>query len=367
MQSILVTISKIAYNYSIVEMRVGDFVKLIQNDNYKVALEVTGCDGMEYPFYASKIVECNNLELLHSILTCAIPSQFLSPWHHEKRTQEFISKVSMVETNLTAMDGYLIKSPETEYLDSSEKSVNAYYLGLIFTKLFSMKEFDTDYFLHTSLFEQVYGKEAITCIGRKKPAFVGYNKANQVWSIWESTGKRDHAPKALDDAYNQVLAIKSINGQNPSYSMACMTYFDTKHGELQGILRNASVGKKANIEFDKEQFFNLYYRHICEIFDESLRRKPFDSVIDYIDGYLEIELELFGLNIDGSAKDDYLRRRRVKLGVPKDILAYFQYNNGRFSGLDTLTPIVESLKVNASDIHDQNFFMGKDGIYLRII
>ena len=112
----------------------------------------------------------------------------------------------------------------------------------------------------------------MTCNGRKKPSFIGYQKDTQEWSIWESTGKRDHAPKALDDAYNQVLAIKTINEQSPTLAMACMTYFDTKHGELQGILRNASVGKKADITFDRERFFDLYYRHICEIFDVSLRR-----------------------------------------------------------------------------------------------
>ena len=241
----------------------GERLKLTQNCNYKIALEVTGCNGIEWPFYASQIVECNHLELLHSILTCGMPSQFISPWHHEKRTQEFISKISMFETNLVSNDGYLVKSPETEFLDASEKSVNAYYLGLIFTKLFSMKEFDTDYFLHSSLFEQVYGPESISCNGRKKPSFIGYSKKTKQWSIWESTGKRDHAPKALDDAFNQVLAIKEVNGELPNYAIACMTYFDTKHGELQGIIRNASSGKKANIQFDKEQFFNLYYRHIC--------------------------------------------------------------------------------------------------------
>ena len=342
-------------------------MKLTQNDTYKVALEITGCNGMEWPFFSSKIVECNNLELLHSILTCGMPNQFLSPWHHEKRTQEFISKISMVETSLTVNDGYLIKSPATEYLDASEKSVNSYYLGLIFTKLFSMKEFDVDYFLHTTIFEQVYGSDALTCNGRKKPSFIGYQKDTQEWSIWESTGKRDHAPKALDDAYNQVLAIKTINEQSPTLAMACMTYFDTKHGELQGILRNASVGKKADITFDREQFFNLYYRHICEIFDESLRRKPFDSVIDYIEGYLEIELELFGLNVEGSDKDDYLRKRRIKLGVPKDILGYFQYNHGRNIENNRLSTIVDSLKFASHDIQDENFFMGRDGIYFRIL
>jgi len=144
-----------------------------------------------------------------------------------------------------------------------------------------------------------------------------------------------------------------------------MTYFDTKHGELQGILRNAAVGKKANITFDQEQFLKLYYRHICEIFDESLRRKPFDSVIDYIEGYLEIELELFGLNIENSDKDEYLRKRRIKLGVPKDILGFFQYNHGAQS--NTISSIVDSLKPVSEYPQEDNFFMGRDGIYFRII
>lgn len=342
-------------------------MKLTQNETYKIALEITGCNGMEWPFYSSKIVECSNLELLHSILTCGMPSQFLSPWHHEKRSQEFISKISMFETNLNVNDGYLVKSPATEYLDASEKSVNSYYLGLIFTKLFSMKEFNIDYFLHTTIFEQIYGKDSLSCSGRKKPAFIGYQKDTAEWSIWESTGKRDHAPKALDDAYNQVLAIKTVNDLSPSLAIACMTYFDTKHGELQGIIRNASSGKKANIVFDKEQYFKLYYRHICELFDESLRRKPFDSVIDYIEGYLEIELELFGLNIENTNKDEYLRKRRIKLGVPKDILGYFQYNRGRYSENATITSIVESLQIAPCEMQDDNFFMGRDGIYFRII
>ncbi len=342
-------------------------LKLTQNHTYKVAVEITGCNGMEWPFYSSQIVECTNLELLHAILTCGMPHQFISPWHHEKRTQEFISKISMVETNLEEYDGYLIKSPTTEFLDASEKSVNSYYLGLVFTKLFSMKEFDIDYFLHTTLFEQVYGKDAITCNGRKKPSFVGYKKDTQEWSIWESTGRRDQAPKALDDAYNQVLAIKTVNDTAPSLAMACMTYFDTKHGELQGILRNASVGKKANVAFDREQFLTLYYRHICEIFDESLRRKPFDSVIDYIEGYLEIELELFGLNIESDDKDEYTRKRRVKLGIPKDILGFFQYNHGHAAQGSTISTIVDSLIIAPPDMQDTNFFMGRDGIYFRIV
>ena len=91
-----------------------------------------------------------------------------------------------------------------------------------------------------------------------------------------------------------------------------------------------------------------------------------DSVIDYIDGYLEIELELFGLDIEGTDKDEYLRKRRIKLGVPKDILGYFQYNKGRYEDGASITSIVEAMQVNTS-FQDKHFFMGRDGIYFRII
>ena len=113
----------------------------------------------------------------------------------------------------------------------------------------------------------------------------------------------------------------------------------------------ASAGKKANIIFDKEHYLTLYYRHICEIFDESLRRKPFDSVIDYIDGYLEIELELFGLDIDNSMENNYTLRRRIKLGVPKDILGFFKYSGFLIDNLKNL------LNLNIIKLHLQQQIM----------
>jgi hypothetical protein len=81
---------------------------------------------------------------------------------------------------------------------------------------------------------------------------------------------------------------------------------------------------------------------------------------------LEIELELFGLDIEGTDKDEYLRKRRIKLGVPKDILGYFQYNKGRYEDDASITSIVEAMQVNTS-FQDKHFFMGRDGIYFRII
>ena len=54
-------------------------MKLTQDNCYKLALEITGCNGMEWPFFSSKILEFNNLELLHALVTCATPSQHLAP------------------------------------------------------------------------------------------------------------------------------------------------------------------------------------------------------------------------------------------------------------------------------------------------
>ncbi len=117
-----------------------------------------------------------------------------------------------------------------------------------------MKEFQTDYFLNTTLFEQVYGKESFICNGRKKPSFVGLTQADEKWSIWEPTGKRDHAPKALSDAFNQVLGIKSINGQAPAFAMASMTYFDTKHNELKEFSAMHRKVKKPMSTLTKNSF-----------------------------------------------------------------------------------------------------------------
>lgn len=111
----------------------------------------------------------------------------------------------------------------------------------------------------------------------------------------------------------------------------------------------------------------LYYRHICELFDESLRRRPFDSVIDYIDGYLEIELELFGLNIDEDETDEYAKKRRVKLGVPKKILEYFQYHTPAAKQEILLSDIVDAIPDNEPELQDSHFFMGRDKIYFRIV
>ena len=78
-------------------------------------------------------------------------------------------------------------------------------------------------------------------------------------------------------------------------------------------------------------------------------------------------MELFGLNIESADKDEYLRKRRVKLGIPKDILGFFQYNHGHVAQGTTISAIVDELKMVAPELQDEHFYMGRDGIYFRIV
>ena len=123
-------------------------------------------------------------------------------------------------------------------------------------------------------------------------------------------------------------------------------------------------------ELSKQQILELYLNTIF-IGGNDINGVALGAIYyfnkDVIDYYLEIELELFGLNIEGSEKNDYQNRKRLKLGVPKEILSFFRYNKGTGSDETSLTQIVESLDLSARELKDETFFMGRDGIYFRIV
>lgn len=320
---------------------------------FKIAIEETGTKEAEWPFYATKIISCGYLELLHSAITCTMPWQQISPRDEERRHFELACKVAATESNLDPYGEYLVKSPASDSMDASEKSAGAYCVGLILTKLLAAREFGADYFLPALLLTSRNLDESYMTGARKWPSCVGW-KRDAGWSVWEPVGRRDRAPKALDDAFNRVLAVKTVNGSAPLYAAACMTYFDTKSGELQGIVRNAPLGKKADITVSLDSLLELYYRPVCELFDEALKRRPFDDFLDYREGFMEIDIDIF-------------KGRGVKLGVPKDILGYFKYHDNRDKSGLKISSVVSSLsRLVPKRVTEPGFYMGSDGVYVRL-
>ena len=98
-------------------------------------------------------LEFTNKELLHAMITCGMPIQRLTAAFPEKKRLEFLYKLFLVETALDAEGDRLKKAKKTAYLDSSEKSVISYYMGMFFTKMISHRLYKSEYLTNLNLIE----------------------------------------------------------------------------------------------------------------------------------------------------------------------------------------------------------------------
>ena len=123
---------------------------LTEDKTYTMSLET---EGGSDDVLTSKTVELefSNRELIHAVITCGMPVQRLTAVYPEKRRLEVLYKLFLVETALETEGDRLKKAKKTAYLDSSEKSVISYYMGMFFTKMISGRLYGTDYLAQLNL------------------------------------------------------------------------------------------------------------------------------------------------------------------------------------------------------------------------
>lgn len=213
-------------------------------------------------------LEFSNKELLHAILTCGMPLQRLSQAYVEKRKMEILYKIFLVETALDVEGDRLKKSSRTMYLDSSEKSVISYYLGMFFTKLLSKKLYGIDYLTHLNMIEKIQGEGYLDYFhGKWRPDMIGYKVSDDTWSVWEAKGGSNRRAPALKIGCEQAGDIKTINQKAPQPAAVCMTYYD--HSYLTAIVKKASVKEEGiDLEISERGFWEAYYGGIRQIFME---------------------------------------------------------------------------------------------------
>lgn len=213
-------------------------------------------------------LEFSNKELLHAIITCGMPIQRLSEAYVEKRKMEILYKIFLVETALDAEGDRLKKSPRTMYLDSSEKSVISYYLGMFFTKLLSKKLYGIDYLTHLNMIEKIQGEGYLDYFqGKWRPDMIGYKVADDTWSVWEAKGGSNRRAPALKIGCEQAGDIRFVNQKCPQPAAVCMTYYD--HSYLTAIVKKASVKEEGiALEISERGFWEAYYGGIRQIFME---------------------------------------------------------------------------------------------------
>lgn len=292
-------------------------------------------------------LEFTNKELLHAMITCGMPVQRLTAAFPEKKRLEFLYKLFLVETALDAEGDRLKKAKKTAYLDSSEKSVISYYMGMFFTKMISHRLYKSEYLTNLNLIETSDGKEFIDFFASEwRPEMIGYKPDTQKWSVWEAKGGSNYREQALKKGAAQLRSIGMLNSSKPDPAAVCMTYYD--HGYLCGILREPdgdTEGEK--LKFSEEAFYKAYYRPICELFLDK------GSNLRMYDGYAEISLELPYFTEDYREPDE----RKLCIGISRKLLNQLMEED--------YSAVAESRRNVQEEGCPEGAYMGVDGIYIR--
>lgn len=292
-------------------------------------------------------LEFTNKELLHAMITCGMPVQRLTAAFPEKKRLEFLYKLFLVETALDAEGDRLKKAKKTAYLDSSEKSVISYYMGMFFTKMISHRLYKSEYLTNLNLIETPDGKEFIDFFASEwRPEMIGYKPDTQKWSVWEAKGGSNYREQALKKGADQLRSIGTLNSSKPDPAAVCMTYYD--HGYLCGILREPDGDTEGEqLKFSEEAFYKAYYRPICELFLDK------GSNLRMYDGYAEISLELPYFTEDYREPDE----RKLCIGISRKLLNQLMEED--------YSAVAESRRNVQEESCPEGAYMGVDGIYIR--
>lgn len=296
---------------------------------------------------SNEVVELNftNKELLHAILTCGLPIQRLTPGYPEKRKMEVMQKIFLVETALEKSGEHLKKSTSTMYLDSSEKSVISYYLGMIFTKLISKKLYGIDHLTTLNTIQSASGDNYMDYFrGQWRPDLIGHKMADGAWSVWESKGGSNRREPALKMGCEQAGDIQHINANPPEMAAVCMTYYD--HGYLTAVVKKTKSTEGELLNIDKKHFYSSYYKGIRELFLE------FGNTAEWICGNVEVTIDI--PYFQGQEKGK--QKRQLTIGCAEQL--YQKLMTGKYDEIRD----VDCVPIEKDQ---DSRFVGGDGVYIK--
>lgn len=320
---------------------------LTEDKIYTISLETESSNSDSGLINNTIELEFTNKELLHAIVTCGMPVQRLTAAFPEKKRLEFLYKLFLVETALDTEGDRLKKAKKIAYLDSSEKSVISYYMGMFFTKMISHRLYDSEYLTNLNLIDTPDHKEFIDFFASEwRPEMIGYRPETKCWSVWEAKGGSNRREQALKKGADQLKAIGTLNGGRPDPAAVCMTYYD--HGYLCGILREPESDTEGEqLRFSEEDFYKAYYKPICELFLDK------GSNLRLYDAYAEITLELPYFTEEYKEPDE----RKLCLGISRKLLNALMEED--------YAAVAEMRGKEQKESCPAGAYIGMDGIYIR--
>ena len=322
---------------------------ILTNDKtYTMSLELE--DGKNTSGLTNKTIELEftNKELLHAILTCGMPVQRLTFPFMQKRTNEVLYKLFLMENALDTEGDRLKKSKSIAYLDSSEKSVISYYMGMFFTKMISNRLFDVEYLTSLNMIRRTDGDGYIDFFNSEwRQEMIGLQPDSGSFSVWEAKGGSNRREQALKKGADQLNHIGNINGRKPAPAAVCMTYYD--HSFLCAVVREPEKKEGEPLTFSNENFFRSYYSSIRELFLDQ------GTGLHFHEDNAEIAINVPYFPQEYREPEE----RKLRMGMPAELFQLLlkeDYQN-----------IEEFYRKNKKSPHScpNGSYAGADGIYIR--
>lgn len=318
-------------------------MNLTEEKIYTLSLDI---EGESDDALGNRIVEFTftNKELLHAVITCGMPISRLSSAYIGKYQTEILQKIFVTETALEGQGEYLKKSTKTMYLDSSEKSMISYYMGMFFTKMISKKLYDVDYLANLNMIEGEDGSYMDYFKAKWRPDMIGYKVAEDAWSVWEAKGGSNRRAPALKLGCQQAGEIQTINGTVPETAAVCMTYYD--HGYLTAIIKNAKADEGVLLKIDKKNYYKAYYEGIRQLFLE------FGHTMKWEYGNVEVQIDVPYFH----EEEKRGQIRTIKVGLSESL--FQKIMKEKYEEIES----IDRVPINK---YQDDRFVGGDGVYIK--
>ncbi len=322
---------------------------LTKRENYKLYVEVE----QEKKREEKELTEMtfSNLELLHEIVMSSLPQQRLPGETSERFRNELAYRIFLLETALDVQGDVLKKSKRIAHLDSSEKSLIHYYLGMAFTKMIARRMFQVDYLLPVSVIPDPQGGY-LKSPGSNRNDLIGGRFQEEDYSVWSVKGRSQNSQTAIRIGCKEISDFVGICGKTVDLRAVCMTYYES--GYLNAVVQipGDSYLKKSRqtfIDFQRAAYLRAYYHCVEGLFSESGEKKNYRRDRKFFEDGVVTKIPLYP---NAESKDF----RILHIGMSEGMLQSIREEHGQIDSCIRSLCWQETL--------DHRKFMGEDFVYL---
>lgn len=323
---------------------------LTKRKNYKLYVDVCREEQQE----EKKLTELtfSNLELLHEIVMCSLPQQRLPGEKCARYRSELAYRIYLLETALDVQGDLLRKSRKTAHLDSSEKSLIHYYLGMAFTKLIARRMFGVDYLLHLSVIPDPKAGYLSAPGSNRNDLIGGRLLQDGAYSVWSVKGRSQNSQTAMQIGCREVCDFQFIGRETPQLRAVCMTYYE--NGYLNAIVKlpqkpDPEKNRQVKVDFGREDYLKAYYSGVCGMYSEEGKKQNYRQDKKFFEDGIATGIPLFSLGEGEKA-------RTLHVGMPQSLLKSVRQTEGQVE--DCLR------KLCWQETLDGGKYLGEDMVYI---